>query len=187
MERVPPLIGHHGTNAANVKSIFENNFTLSTRPDLWCGPAVYFFTEGIGDPVVAALDWAIREAWSKETKRHRYTRCAVIRADITPAKLFDATSDDGLRAVDYARKELAKKGALKRNNLADEQIIQLLVAQMKIDVVVLRLYISSGEERKLNIRSRMPNVRVVCVLDPSALNPSTFQVVHEESIETHDI
>ncbi len=44
-------IGYHGTNYENVESIIKHGFHVSDNADEWLGHGIYFFTEGISDPI----------------------------------------------------------------------------------------------------------------------------------------
>ena len=148
----------------------------------------YFYGEGISDPVEDAKEWAIKAAYDKATGQMRYTKYSVIKALIAPKKLLNGTVDDGLKAINYARNFLVKSAKpTERKDFRDDEIIQFLVARMNFDVVMVNLNIRTQHEISIKFNARLPNVRVICVRDQNALDPSTFEVVHEEIIEHHDI
>jgi len=176
------LIGFHGCDAASVGGIRTQNFRCSTGEHHWLGEGVYFFGHGISDPVEDAKRWAIAQSWDNGRKCRLYQTIAVIKAMIVAKKPFDMTKDEGKTAVNRARKELAKR-MNPIGGYEDNQIIGWLAQKLHFDVLIQDFFIQMTSERRLKIRSRYPNVRVICVREPnSAIDKEAIHVTYEGQI-----
>ncbi len=178
------MTAFHGCNAANVDGIKADNFKCSKGDHHWLGEGVYFFGEGFSDPVEDAKRWAIAEAWDKDTKTYRYGAFSVLRATITSTNPLDMTLDEGKSAVNLAREKLSKR-MRPSAGYNDNEIIRWLASNFGFDVLIQDFYIKSTAERRLRIRSRFPNVRVICVRSPqSAIDKDSISVTYTALVPT---
>lgn len=123
------IIGFHGTNFDNVKSILKNGLYKARPSDRWFGPGIYFFINHFGNPVENAKQWAITSAIneysSKESVKSKQLKYAVLQADIlvvedecidfrTPdgADLFDSMVNDFFAKLEDGSDVKLKKGHL---------------------------------------------------------------------------
>jgi hypothetical protein len=187
------LQGYHGTNAENLESISVRGLVPSTGNHHWLGNGVYFFLSGISDPIRDAEEWASAEAWDNRKRCHRYNMFAVIRAEISSLRLLDLNSDEGKRALNFAREALENRcfdescaGRFLGNpGFNDAVIIRLLIEQYQFDVCVYDFYIKSRGARILRRESRFANVRVACVQDPKCIVRSSITCVKQEKIQPY--
>lgn len=172
------MTGYHGCDAANVGGIRAENFRCSTGDHHWLGEGVYFFGEGFSDPAEDAKRWAIAESWDNLKQARRYNRFSVLAAVIAPQNPLDMTQDPGKAKVNYARTELTKRMRPKAG-YDDSQIVRWLASNFGHDVLVQDFFIQMTRERRLKIRSRFPNVRVICVRDPkSTIDKGSIRVTY---------
>ena len=179
------MTGFHGCDADNVPSIKAENFKCSRGEDHWLGDGVYFFTSGFSDPSEDAKRWAIAHSWDNRTGSLRYLKFSVLRATITPTNPLDMTQDHGKARVNHAREALSRR--LKPNSGYDDNtILRWLASKFGFDVLVQDFYIQMTRERRLKIRSRFPNVRVICVRNPhSAIDKTSICVTYTALIPTN--
>lgn len=181
------LVGYHGCDKAKTESILRNNFSIGDVPGaqlgtkLWLGRGVYFFGAGISNPVLDAENWAKFKAYIKGSTHVHYKEFVVLRAIICPKKLLDASTDTGKAIINRARdrvRERLSEVILKGDDYEDPHIINFLVKQMRFDVFIADLCTRFVVESVSNIRTRLPNTRVICVILPeSCIDKSTIAVV----------
>ena len=177
------IIGYHGCNSAHAPGIKANNFKCSRGEDHWLGEGVYFFGGGFSDPVEDAKQWAIAESWDNLRKCRFYRAYSVLKATIVSSNLLDMTKDDGKEKVNFAREEISQR-MRPAAGYVDNEIVRWLTVKYGFDVLVQDLYIRFTSMRKLRIRSRFPNVRVICVRDPdSAIDKNSISVTYTALIQ----
>ena len=157
------MIGFHGTDIKNFDSIKSTNFVASEGDSEWLGNGVYFFVEGISDPIKNAKDWAIVSSWNNNLKLNEYTKFAVISAEINVLDdyLLDLTTHDGMETFIYFRNKFIemiskRKLILKNGDFKDGHIINEARYSIRIDVVKSNFYIKFAKERIMNINFRIP-------------------------------
>lgn len=183
----PPktLTGYHGCDASNVESIKAGNFRCSTGDHHWLGEGVYFFGEGFSKPHEDAKQWAIAESWDNATKTLRYRTFSVLRATIIPTKPLDMTRDEGKAAVNLAREALTRR-LRPLSGYDDNEIVRWLATKFSFDVLIQDFYIKAARERRLKIRSRFPNVRVICVRNPDlTVDKASISVTYTGLVPSH--
>lgn len=179
------MTGYHGCNADNVSRIRAENFRCSRGDHHWLGEGVYFFGTGISDPVEDAKKWAIAESWDNEIKGRRYDKFSVLSATISTKNHFDMTQDSGKSKVNIAREALSSR-MRPIGGYIDSNIIQWLISKYGFDVVIQDFYIQMTNERRRRIKSRFPNVRVICVRNPdSAIDKDSISVTYTAIVPTH--
>jgi|JI10StandDraft_1071094.scaffolds.fasta_scaffold295427_1 hypothetical protein len=165
---MPSIVVFHGTDINNYYNIKNSNF-LETIEDDWLGDGTYFFTEGISDPRENAKKWAIDRSFDPSAPYKRlYNKYVVLEVEIiyNDKDFWDLTSLDGLKTFNYARERIVEK--LKgQNNIYDSDIVKNVVEKMKFSFIKAHFYIKFGKQRKLKFKSKIPNVTVVIVKNPS--------------------
>jgi hypothetical protein len=167
-------IGYHGTNYENVESIIKHGFHVSDNADEWLGHGIYFFTEGISDPIENAKEWAINQAWDKENKRYCYKKYAVLKVEVSGERVLDLTTENGLRSYNEMRNLLIHKYESlfhRDRNISEDncKMSNLIVDAMNLDILINRLYIKNGIQRKLRLVSNVPNTTVMVVIKPESI------------------
>ncbi|EIV8492745.1 hypothetical protein [Vibrio vulnificus] len=173
-------IGFHGTDKKNIGSIKQANFIESTNDDEWLGYGVYFFVEGISDPLDNACEWAKNQAHSKEGLQ--YKEYAVLKVKSVCSKVLDTTTIEGLKAFNKLREALIEKHdqhfTPNREQLCDNRVMWNLVSsQMNLDAVIHNLYIKNKTQRIKKIQSNVPNTTVMCVKVPHSIELGSIEVV----------
>jgi hypothetical protein len=148
-------IGYHGTDYDNVESILKNRFRISDKADEWLGHGIYFFTEGISDPIENAKEWAINQAWDKVAKRYSYQKYAVLKAEVSGERVLDLTTTEGLRVynemrnlfirewVEVSKRNLSQKHAVLEAEVSGKRVLGLTMKEGLLDY---------NEKRNLFIR-----------------------------------
>jgi hypothetical protein len=92
--------GFHGTTEKNADEILKNGFQISKNDEDWLGEGVYFFIDGISNPLLSAIEWA--------SNTHGQSNCAVLESDILiEAKdILDLTTSKGLITYNYLRNQI---------------------------------------------------------------------------------
>jgi len=181
------MTGFHGCDADSVPSIKADNFKCSTGEHHWLGEGVYFFSAGISNPSEDAQRWAIAQSWDSRTGSRSYLKFSVLKAEISPANPLDMTNDTGKAKVNLAREALTRR-MKPQKGYVDNAIIQWLAEKYGFDVLVQDFYIQMTRERKMGLRSRFPNVRVICVRKPhSAIDKDSISVTYTALIPSNPI
>lgn len=172
-------IGYHGTDSDCVASIFKDNFRISRNDNEWLGHGVYFFVEGISDPVENATEWAKNQAYDKGA--YKYSNFSVLKAKAKCTRLLDATTIDGLRAFNAVRERIIERHneffQPKRDLYTDNQVMWNLVARMMgLEVIIHNLYIKNKRQRISRIVSNVPNATVMCVKAPASIDKNSIEV-----------
>jgi len=181
-------IGYHGTNADHVESIVKNGFYTSDNADEWLGHGIYFFTEGISDPIENAKEWAINQAWDKENKRYRYKKYAVLKVEVSGEQVLDLRTENGLWVYNEMRDLLIRQYEAtfdKDRNIYEDncKMSNLIVDAMNLDILINRLYIKNRIQRKLRLVSNVPNTTVMVVIKPESIY--SIEVEKEGEIYDH--
>lgn len=179
-------IGYHGTNADHVESIVKNGFYTSDNADEWLGHGIYFFTEGISDPIENAKEWAINQAWDKVAKRYLYQKYAVLKVEVSGERVLDLTTTEGLQTFNVFRNFFIEKAShyfrqrdrsLRQDNC---KMHNLIMREFQTDILFHHLYIKNRIQRQLRIDSNVPNTTVMVVTKP--VNVVSIEVVTEGKI-----
>lgn len=176
------FVGYHGTDSNCIESIQQNNFERSVNDDDWLGYGVYFFVEGINEPVVNASEWAKNQAYDKDTKGYKYDAFTVLEATVQGVRVLDTTTIKGLNTYNTLRNALIQKHkkhfVYNRKVWEDDCFVWNLVAKnMNLDVVIHNLYIKDCIQRRLRIASNVPNTTVMCVKDADLIDKSSINVI----------
>lgn len=182
------ILGYHGTDRAEKENIIRNNFRESIGRHHWLENGVYFFVEGISDsPIDDASNWAIAQAWDNDKKRFQYTEYVVFEAQIKFDRIWDLTTQEGLKMFNYARTQIIRKIGLQytlepgaKQGYYDADVIEVVRKRLKFQVVKANVYIKFTFERKKNIISHIPNVTIISVSNPKqAIEKSCIKVVKQ--------
>lgn len=170
---------YHGTDSNAYQSITRTGFKITALDD-YLGQGAYFF--GYGASPQPAKD---AERWMKSPPRaHRGKprTWVVMEAEISTEFLLDLNDPENLHVLNeirelvysnFARVKASGKGH-GHDSVVDVDILNELRKQCKIHVVKRDMYIKFKREVQHEIRSRIPNVCLVCVYDLSAITKSRF-------------
>ncbi|HHJ3200806.1 TPA: hypothetical protein ACQJO2_003346 [Vibrio parahaemolyticus] len=184
-ENSTTITGYHGTDETNVDLIEKNNFKLSTNDREWLGHGVYFFVEGVSDPLNNACEWAKNQAYNKGN--YAYENYSVIEVKVTCENVLDTTTIDGLKAYDALRNSIISKHdehfLYNRDKLCDDRVMWNLIASfMEADIVIHNLYIKNKVQRKKRISSNVPNCTVMCVKSSNLIDSSSIKVAKKGGV-----
>ncbi|MBV7264436.1 hypothetical protein KCG43_20700 [Photobacterium sp. WH24] len=176
------FVGYHGTDSNCVASIQEQGFALSKNPDDWLGCGVYFFAEGISEPIPNAIEWAKNQAYDSRTGSNKYESYTVLEAAVTGVRVLNTTTNEGLKVYNVLRDALLEKHnkyfTKNRRFKDDDRIMWDLVAlNMSLDVVIHNLYIKNKMQRVKKICSNVPNTTVMCVKNSSLIDRNSVKEV----------
>lgn len=163
----PEFIGYHGCNSAVVESIKTQNFILPQRDDLWFGKAAYFFAEcTVYHSDEHAKLWAIKAAKIKGDHRLKYPEYAVLKVVITPANLLDMTKDLGKEMFQRTLDALRSRRLPIKGEWEDQIVIDFMISEFDFDVLITDVYSRFEYEIVNNVRSNVPNCRIISVYKP---------------------
>jgi hypothetical protein len=157
------LIGYHGTDSENVDNILNSNFNPSVGDRHWIGDGIYFFIDGISDPVINAIKWV-----KHESSRTNCKIVSVLSSEIehTEDNLLDLRTKDGVELLNKLTflmvKTLSKTG--KRVSVSEGNVInfsrgeQLLLHEIFIGDFKIKF---NFEKELYNLRTN--NVTICCV------------------------
>lgn len=174
------FIAHHGTSLeAAVNITTSKSFFLVQSDENYLGNGAYFFKTGVGNSIVNAKNWAIRNALDKKTGKYRYDKYGVVEAEISvhDDRILDLNSPEGIAIFDAVRKEIFKKKKLaheKMSKIEDGLIVNLLEKNklIQMDVVLQQRSVRlDPDEIELNLRSLVPNCVYCCVKNHSCITP----------------
>jgi len=179
--------GWHGTDEKNAGEILEINFKESPGDEHWLGEGVYFFTNGLGNPLEHAQNWAISEAHKKKN-----TRFAVLQADIAvnDSAILDLRQDKGLELFNAHRALVLgkiRKTGRRFSNSSEEYCDGKVLEHMKqvgdLDVVIANMYVRFLQDRVEKIRSLIPNCTFLCVSNPvENVTRETIKIVRRGNV-----
>ncbi|BEI23104.1 hypothetical protein [Vibrio fluvialis] len=179
------IIGYHGTDSAVVSAIQQNNFKPSVGHTEWLGHGVYFFVDGISEPISEACEWAKNQAYKNGD--YLYQDFSVLEAKVACSKALDTTTISGLKAYNQLRKKIIsthdKLFVYNRNTLCDDRVMWNLIADfMELQVVIHNLYIKDKVQRKKKINSNVPNCTVMCVKSSDYIDSNSIRVVKKGGV-----
>lgn len=169
------ILGYHGTYPENIESIQEFNFKESSNHDIWLGDGVYFFIEGIGAdlPKNYAKTFAIDQSYDKLLKKYTKSEYCVLEAyiKINENNLLDLTEVVGNQMFNKFRSTLIstieKHGKKVVGEYKDTDVLKIMRDQLGIDVVKSNVYIKFAIQRKMRFESKIPNVTILAVRNPT--------------------
>lgn len=164
-------IGNHGTDSGCVENILNNNFKISTGLNHWYGEGVYFFINDINVSTISELatQWAIDQAYDKNTKIYKYKEYAVLEARICieESNICDLRCSVSLKLINEVREKIKSdlKGQAKK--MSDNEIWRFLRTKFDIEMFISHTYIKFGQDRRCGIYSRVPNCTIVSLQNPN--------------------
>jgi hypothetical protein len=181
------IVGFHGTSSESAAQILANAYNESNKKNEWLGHGVYFFVEGVSDPLENATEWARANAW--ENGSYKYTNFAVIQSDIVifEKKYIDLTNTIGLFRFNAFKEKFFNKiftnfsissAKIDEHNC---MLFNFAMATLGIQAIKHNLYIKSVRERKFKLRLNVPNTTVLCVLKNNI--ESNSKIVKEGEIK----
>ncbi|QUG75962.1 hypothetical protein GKQ23_13580 [Erwinia sp. E602] len=184
------IIGFHGTDANNEKSILEHNFSVSAKDDDWLGTGAYFFIEGISDPIVDARNWAKLQSYDTEMGKNSYSRYVVIKATIEVTNVLRLDERDGQIAYNYFRNYLI--GKMKKERVPpkvgairnDCEVCNHILENTEFEAIINPEYIKLDKwSRVKRYASRIPTCRIISVKEPkAAIDVCDLQVVERGKV-----
>lgn len=187
------LTGYHGTYPDNIDSILTNNFIESKNHNMWIGDGVYFFVDGIGalEPIEYAKQYAIDSCYDKDAETYSKDEVCVLEATIkiNSDKYLDLTESIGSQLFNTFRKrtilkiqQSGKKPISGDYNDAD--VFKIMREELGIEFVKSNVYIRFALQRKASFQSRIPNVTILVVNNPTKhIQKPTIKVVYKEEIK----
>ncbi len=173
------FICYHGTTPSAMLSIINDGFKLSQSNEDWLGHGVYFFTDGISDPLKNAIEWS--------KNRHGGTCVIKSKIKVDDSEILDLRTNNGWNIynlhrdsiIDNYYNELAKRRDInikkRKDARVDDCIIMGLLQQsLKHKVIIHNVYIKNQHQRKLALESSYPNSTVLCVNEPSCIEIIDF-------------
>lgn len=170
-------IGHHGTYLRNFESINEVGFFESRHHDKWLGDGVYFFINGLKDPLESALqfieDERFREAGLGNVSIDEDVCVLKVEINVDNDKYIDLDSIQGIELFNSWREEIISKilseGKKPVNELKDYDLLNKMRDYIGVEFVKKSLFIKFGQQRSLNnkLSSFIPNVTIFVVNNPS--------------------
>ncbi len=163
----PEFIGYHGCNFEDVGSIQTQNFIIPQRDDLWFGKAAYFFAEcTVYHSAEHARFWAIKSAKIKGDHRLKYSEFAVLKVVIAASDLLDMTKDEGKQMFQRTLDALRSRRLPVSGEWEDQIVIDFMISEFDFDVLINDVYSRFEYEFVNNVRSHVPNCRIISVYKP---------------------
>ena len=169
---------YHGTLPSRIEAITKRGFQPSLNVDDWLGLGSYFFVDGLSDPWMSAMDWAVCSSWDKTSQRFRECSVAVVKVLVTAPQdsVFDLR--DMANATQfhlYRRNWLNRIHSTKLTDIVrpqertyDAQILNDFRDEHQKSILIGNFHIQlSVRERYMRIDSRVPNVSVLCMASQS--------------------
>lgn len=187
------ITGYHGTYPENIDSIMANNFYESQNHDMWIGDGVYFFIDGIGalEPTEYAKQYAIDSCYDKDSKTYLKDEVCVLEAiiKINNDKYLDLTENIGSQLFNTFRKQTISKieQSGKRpisGEYNDADVFKIMRDELGIEFVKSNVYIKFAVQRIARFESRIPNVTILVVNNPTKhIQRPTIKVVQKGKIK----
>ncbi|MDI6634814.1 MULTISPECIES: hypothetical protein [Pantoea] len=170
------FVCYHGTTKDAALSIISDGFRLSSSNEDWLGNGVYFFINGISNPLEKAKEWARNSNVDDEL--------CVIKAKVKldESQLLDLRSTDGLKEYNEQKDHIIKEhyfDLLVRRDLKIKKrkdirlddciIMRMLMNRMNYRCVIHNVYIKDKLQRELALESSYPNSTVLCVNELSLI------------------
>lgn len=170
------VVGFHGTTLSAGVSIQSTGFKLSSSDQDWLGHGVYFFIDGVSNPLINATEWALNNSQGNII-------CVVkVKIKIYEHDVLDMRSIEGLKKYNFYRDEvlcnhydkLSERrdfNIKKRKDIRvdDCTIIELIRKNNNYNTIIHNVYIKNEVERKLALESSYPNSTVLCTSDLGGL------------------
>lgn len=103
------IVGYHGTNKKQAKSILKNNrFYYSTRDDEWLGDGIYFYVRA-------------KDAYTWAKKKYGDNAVVLSAIIIIDGKLIDLETKKGRQIIEEKKKQLVYEYNVKRSNIEKNQ------------------------------------------------------------------
>lgn len=187
------IIGFHGTYPENVDSILTNNFYESKNHDIWLGDGVYFFVDGIGafEPSEYAKQYAIDNCYNKYERKHSKKEVCVLETliNINNNTYLDLTEVIGLQLFNAFRKNaisIIEQSGKKpiSGDYKDADVFKVMRDELRIEFVKSNVYIRFAMQRIARFESRIPNVTILVVNNPTKnIDKGTTKVIQKEEIK----
>lgn len=164
----------HGTSLQAAEEIQETSYRESDSNAEWLGRGVYFFVDGVSDPLADAIEWAKAQAWNTKTQSVDYEEFAVLKSvvEIDEGRLIDLTTDHGIRNFNILKSRFLHRiygGRTKKELIAMSsaehncELFNYMAATVRSHAIKHNLYIKNVAERKLHLKLNVPNSTVLCV------------------------
>lgn len=179
------IIGYHGTRLDVVSNIRKDNFLESEAPkNSRYGKGVYFFVEGLNDPIKESWKWTEILDYHSKAKDLEYV---VLEVDVFFEKehFFDLTISENLQVFNKLKDALverARKGDFNGNELkikaSDHAVFEWLKLKRDIEVLKVGIIASSVIQIKERIPSNVQNAIILVVNNPKDhIDIQTLKVV----------
>tara|TARA_R110002167_G_scaffold57840_8_gene163888 strand:- start:123579 stop:124145 length:567 start_codon:yes stop_codon:yes gene_type:complete len=183
------ITGYHGTSSDSVANILLENFRKSENDDEWLGFGVYFFIEGITDPIANAIEWARNQAYDKGV--YLYDDLSVLESNIVCNRdaVLNVTETEGLKVFNALRETLIQKNrkifnSHNRNNRHDNKVLWNAISEyLDLDAIIHNLYIKDCYQRRKRVDSNVPNTTVICVKAPHLIRLESICEIVKEGVK----
>ena len=188
----PKITGFHGTYPENATGIKEMNFNETKNHDVWLGDGAYFFVDGIGalPPEEYARMFAIDQCWDKKLSAYSKSKYCVLEAviKINDNKYLNLTDSKGAKLFNEYRDNLITKisesGKVVVGEYKDTDVLSTLRETLGIEFVKSHVYIKFAIQRVKRFESKIPNVTVLVVNNPSKnIHKATIKELKEGDIK----
>lgn len=181
------FVATHGTAKDCGYSIKKDNFEPSTGNGHWCGRGCYFFIDGINsEPIeVLAEIWAKDQAYDKRDKRYKYEDFSVLKAEfsIDDEFIFDFRIDATNKFCNTIRDKLKKELLTQKRKMNDDAIWEYIINKFSLNAIIKNDYIQFGQERRLQIKSRIPNCTITSIMNPKhCIDVNNIYIIKEGNI-----
>ena len=182
LEDVKIFTGYHGTSRESAESIKTSNFKPSENPDDWLGYGVYFFVDGISNPIDNAKEYANNKAWDNDSKTLKYKVYSLLSVEVRGTNVLNTNETEHLKEfikvsslLQQKHKEIWKNDRELKN---DNRVLWNLVADfMKLEVIIHNLYIKTKYQRINRISLNVPNTTVMCVKNSKNIDIDTVREI----------
>ena len=173
---------YHGTSGEAAHSILSTSFNESVRQNEWLGHGIYFFVNGISDPLQNSIEWATAQAGKDAAGK----KIAVLKSfvDVDQDRLLDITDNEGLSFFNDIKEDLFEKifGNLSLKIPSNQHnciLFNFMVHTLDAHAVKHNLYIKSVRERKLRLQLNVPNTTVLCIRKANFQSQVTQEYIGE--------
>ena len=173
MTEIEQIEAYHGTNEQNERKILTNNFIESIGDREWYGDGVYFFVNDdyIDGAEEHARKWAIASAYNKKNKNYNFNKYVVLKAvvKLDYTKLFDLDKPEYVKLFNDFLESIKDEIIKNKKNFGQNitgTVLNLIFKKSNIEFVKQRPYLKFTKERKVQIRTSVPNVCVLTVRNP---------------------
>lgn len=166
----------HGTTQDAIPSIMSGGFKLSTSSEDWLGHGVYFFIQGISNPIKNAAEW------TKNTSKNKNTCVIKATVKLNEFEILDLRTTKGLQKYNNYRESIINEfyddllirrdiNIKKRKDIRvdDCHINSILQHRIKYRAIIHNVYIKNSSQRNLALESSYPNSTILCVNDLSRI------------------